>query len=95
MGIERIRGRIDRTRRHGRWAFGVVVGLSALLGLPLLHAVVIALGMGRADLITWGVVGVGILVAVDLVAWLLLRRQKRLLDSAEEMVRELEAMGSG
>lgn len=90
--MERVRGRIARTRRRGRWVFRGVLALSVVLGLPLLHAVTVALGMGRSDVIGWGVAGVAILLALDLVAWLLLRRQQRLLDAAEETVRELETL---
>jgi len=88
--MDRVRGRIARTRRRGRWAFRLVLAVSVLLGLPLVHGVVVALGLGRPDLTTWGLVGVAILAAVDVLAWVLVRRQQRLLDSAEEIVREME-----
>lgn len=92
MALEQVRGRIDRTRRNGRIVYWFVVAVSVVLGLPLLHAVLVAVGLGRADLITWGVVGVALLAAMDGVAWLLVRRQERLLDAAEETVREIEMM---
>lgn len=88
--MRRVRGRIARSRRQGRVALWIAVGVSVVLGLPILQAVLVALRMGRGDVILWGVVGVGILLVLDLVAWLLVRRQGRLLDAAEEVVAEIE-----
>ena len=84
--------RIERSKRSGKLAAGVVLMVSVVFAAPLIQGLLLAIETGRRDPVLKGLVGLGLLVALNVFSLVLTRRQHRMLDEARE---ELEGMVRG
>jgi len=87
--VRRLDRRIRRSKRSGKLVLAGVLAVSAVLGLFLVQALVLAGEAGRGDLMARALVGLGVLLLLDVASILLVRRQHRLLDEAREEFRAL------
>lgn len=90
-GFRRLDRRIHRSKRSGKVIFLSVFLVSLVLGGVLVQGLRLAREAGRNELVVPGLMGLGILVALNVFSGLLARRQHRLLDEAREELQRLVA----
>jgi hypothetical protein len=90
-GFHRLDRRIHRSKRSGKLIVLSVFLVSLLLGGVLVQGLKLARDAGRTELVVPGLIGIGILAALNLFSGFLVRRQHRLLDEAREDLRRMVA----
>ncbi len=87
--VRRLDQRIRRSKRSGRIVLGGVFLVSVGFAAVLVQGLVIALDVGRSDLVGRGFFGLALLLGLNVFSLALVRRQHRMLDEAREELEEL------
>ena len=87
--LKRLDDRIRRSKRTGKIVLAGVAAVSLVFAVVLTQGLSLALEGGRNELVVRAVVGLGLLVGLNFLSVVLIRRQHRVLDEARE---ELEGL---
>lgn len=87
--LVRLERRIRRSKRRGKAVLGGVLLASVAFGGVLVQGLLMAVEVGRDDLVIRAWIGLGLLLGMDLFSAVLIRRQHRVLDGARGELQEL------
>jgi hypothetical protein len=87
--LKRLDLRIRRSKRAGKIVLAGVAIISLIFGAVLIQALLLALEVGRGELVSRALAGIVLLAGLNLFAILLIRHQHRTLDEAREEMEEM------